>query len=97
MENPTPKRMCEIEKMPDVILTRFVGNRARPAEVVHLLLGPQANDLARVELGEAVDEAIVVFDVAVSVLELVQGGLEHLEDHLVWNWLLIQTMHTHKC
>lgn len=61
---------------------------------MHLLLGPQPDDLARVELAEAVFEAVVIFDVAVSVLELVQRGLEHLQNHLVWNRLLLQTDQT---
>lgn len=61
-----------------------------PGQVVHLLLRPQPDDLARVQLAEAVDEAVVVFDVAVPVLELIEGRLVDLQDHFLWNRLLLQ-------
>lgn len=66
-----------------------VGGRL-PGQVVHLLLGPQTDDLAWVQFAEAVDEAVVVFDVAVSVLELVERRLVDLQHHFVWNGLLLQ-------
>lgn len=63
---------------------------------MHLLLGPQTDDLAWVQFAEAVLEAVVVFDVAVSVLELVQRRFKHLQHHLVWDGLLLQAdAHTH--
>lgn len=67
-----------------------------PAQVVHLLLCPQSNDLAWVQFAEAIFEAIIIFDVAIPVLELVQCRLEHLQHHLVGNRLLLQAeTHTH--
>lgn len=45
---------------------------------MHLLLCPHPDDLAGVQLAEAVLEAIVILDVLVSVLEFVKGRLEHL-------------------
>lgn len=66
-----------------------------PAQVVHLLLCPQSNGLAWVQFAEAIFEAIVIFDVAIPVLELVQSRLEHLQHHLVGNRLLLQA-ETHK-
>lgn len=65
-----------------------------PVEVVHLLLGPQPDDLAWVQFAESVDEAIVVFDVSISVLKLVERRLEHLQHHLLWNGLLLQAENT---
>lgn len=68
-----------------------------PGQVVHLLLGPQADDFSWVQFAEAVFEAIVIFDVAVSVLELVERRLENLQHHFIRNWLLLQTnVNTHK-
>lgn len=68
-----------------------------PAEVVHLLLGPQADDLAWVQFAEALLEAVVVLDVAVAVFELVERRLEDLQHHLVWDGLLLQAdTHTHR-
>lgn len=57
---------------------------------MHLLLRPQADDLAWVQFAEAIDETVIVFDVAIPVFELVQRSLENLQNHLVWNWLLLQ-------
>lgn len=71
--------------------------RSAPGQVVHLLLGPQADDFAGVELAEALLEAIIVLDVAVAVLELVERRLEDLEHHLIWDHnlrLLLQPVHT---
>lgn len=61
-----------------------------PGQVVHLLLGPQPDDFAWVQFAEAIFEAIVVFDVTVSVLELVQRRLEDLQHHLIRDGLLLQ-------
>lgn len=67
-----------------------------PAQVVHLLLSPQPDDFTRVQFAEAIFEAIVVFDVAISVLKLVECGLKHLQHHLLRNRLLLQAgTHTH--
>lgn len=63
---------------------------------MHLFLRPQPDDFAWVEFAEAVDEAIVVLDVAVSILEVIECGFENLQNHLVGNRLLLQTRtHTH--
>lgn len=63
---------------------------------MHLLLCPQSDDLAWVQFAEAIDEAVIVFDVAIPVLELVQRRLEHLQNHLAWNQLPLQAeSHTH--
>lgn len=59
---------------------------------MHLLLGPQPDDFARVQFAESVLEAIVVFDVSVSVLELVQRRLKHLQHHFVRDRLLLQAV-----
>lgn len=59
---------------------------------MHLLLSPQADNFARVQLAEAVFEAVVVLDVFVPVLKLIQGGLENLEDTLFWHNLLIKAV-----
>lgn len=63
-----------------------------PGEVVHLLLSPQAYNFARIQLAEAVFEAVVVLDIFVPVLKLIQGGLENLEDTLFWNNLLFKAV-----
>lgn len=65
-------------------------SRRVPVQVVILLLGPQPDDFPRVQFAEAIYEAIVVFDVAVSVLELVERRLEHLQHHFIWDRLLLQ-------
>lgn len=71
--------------------SRFV-----PAQVVQLLLGPQPDDFPRVQFAEAIYEAIVVFDVAVSVLEFIERRLEHLQHHFIRDGLLLQAdTHTH--
>lgn len=57
---------------------------------MHLLLSPQADNFARIQLAEAVFEAVVVLDVFVPVLKLIQGGLENLEDTLFRNNLLVK-------
>lgn len=63
---------------------------------MHLLLGPQSDDFTWVQFAEAVYEAVVVFDVAVAVLELIQRRLEHLQHHLIGNRLLLQAdTHAH--
>lgn len=63
---------------------------------MHLLLSPQPDDFARVQFAETVFEAIVIFDVAVSVLELVQCRLKHLQHHFIWDGLLLHAnMQTH--
>lgn len=61
-----------------------------PAQVVHLLLGPQPDDFAWVQFAESFFEAIVIFDVTVSVLELIECCFKHLQHHLVWDRLLLQ-------
>lgn len=61
-----------------------------PGEVVHLFFSPQTDDFARIQLAEAVFEAVVVFDVFVPVFKLIQGGFEHLEDTLFRNNLLFK-------
>lgn len=61
-----------------------------PGEVVHLLLSPQADNFARVQLAEAVSEAVVILDIFVPVLKLIQCGLENLEDTLFRNNLLFK-------
>lgn len=48
------------------------------------------DNFARIQLAEAVFEAVVVFDVFVPVLKLIQGGLENLEDTLFGNNLLFK-------
>ena len=58
---------------------------------MHLLLGPEPDDLSWVQFAEAVDEAVVVFDVTVSVLKLVQRRLEDLQHDFTGNRLLLQT------
>lgn len=65
-------------------------SRRVPVQVVILLLGPQPDDFPRVQFAEAIYEAIVVFDVAVSVLELVERRLEHLQHHFIRDRLLLQ-------
>lgn len=61
-----------------------------PGEVVHLLLSPQVDNFARIQLAEAVFEAVVILDIFVPVLKLIQGGLENFEDTLFWNNLLFK-------
>lgn len=56
---------------------------------MHFLLCPQTNDLAGVQLAEAVLEAVVILDVLVPVLKLIECGLEDLQYHLLWNWVLL--------
>lgn len=56
---------------------------------MHLLLSPQADDRAGVQLAEAVYEAVVILDVLVTVLELVKCGLEDLEHTLIWDSILL--------
>lgn len=58
---------------------------------MHLLLSPQPNDFAWVQFAEAVDEAVVIFDVAVSVSELIESCLEDLQHHFLRDRLLLQT------
>ena len=65
-----------------------------PGQVVHLFLCPQPDDLAWVEFAEAVLESVVVFNIAVPVLEFIQRGFEHLQYHLFWHGLLLQPGHT---
>ena len=62
----------------------FTSEFRLPLQVVHLLLGPHADNLARVLFPEASLETIVVLDVAISVLEFVQCGLEDLHRTLRW-------------
>lgn len=69
--------MCQVSSSPD--------------EVVHLLLGPQADDLARVQLAKAIFKAIVVFDVFIPVLKFIQRCLENLENALLWNDLVLKS------
>lgn len=57
---------------------------------MHLLLSPQADNFARIQLAEAVFEAVVILDIFVPVLKLIQGGLENFEDTLFWNNLLFK-------
>mmetsp|Transcript_999 Transcript_999/g.1855 ORF Transcript_999/g.1855 Transcript_999/m.1855 type:complete len:321 (-) Transcript_999:275-1237(-) len=54
-------------------------NVVQPDEVLHLLLGPQADHLARVVLRVAAAEAEVAGDVLVAVLEHQDGRLVHLD------------------
>ncbi len=61
-----------------------------PGEVVHLFLSPQADNFARIQLAEAVFEAVVILDIFVPVLKLIQSGLENFEDTLFWNNLLFK-------
>jgi hypothetical protein len=67
-----------------IFYTLLLSEFRLPLQVVHLLLGPHADNLARVLFPEASLEAIVVLDVAVSVLEFVQCGLEDLHRTLRW-------------
>ena len=53
-----------------------------PFEVVHLLLGPQLDHLAWVLLPESIFEAVVILDVAISVLELIESRLEDFDGTL---------------
>lgn len=57
---------------------------------MHLLLGPQADDFARVQLAESIFKAIVVLDVFIPVLKFIQRGLENLENALLWNNLFLK-------
>ncbi len=61
-----------------------------PGEVVHLFLSPQADNFTRIQLAEAVFEAVVILDIFVPVLKLIQSGLENFEDTLFWNNLLFK-------
>lgn len=63
--------------------------RHSPFQVSHFLLGPEFDELAWVDLAQPVLEAMVVLDVAVSVLELVQGRLEDLHGTLGWDHHLL--------
>lgn len=56
-----------------------------PFQVVHLFLSPKLHQLSWVYLPKPVLEAIVILDVAVSVLELVQCCLEDLDSTLGWD------------
>ncbi len=60
-----------------------------PFQVSHFFLGPELHKFARVALAESVLEAIVVFDVAVPVLEFVKCGLEDLDGTFTWNHKLL--------
>lgn len=53
-----------------------------PFEVVHLLLGPQLDHLAWVLLPKPIFEAVVILDVAISVLELIESRLEDFDGTL---------------
>ena len=63
-----------------------------PSQVVHLLLCPKTDDLARVELAEAVLKAVVILDILVSVPELIQCRLKHLQHTLRWDGAVFQTV-----
>lgn len=62
-----------------------------PLQIVHLFLGPHADHFAGVLLPKPRLEPIVVLDVAISVLELIQSGLEHLHSTLRWEGTLLDT------
>ena len=63
-----------------------------PFEVVHLLLGPQLDHLAWVLLAKPIFEAVVILDVAVSVLELIESCLEDFDGTLWGDGLTLQTV-----
>lgn len=56
-----------------------------PCQVVHLFFSPQTDDLARIQLAEAVFEAIIILNVFVPVFEFIQSCLKYLEYTLLWN------------
>lgn len=58
---------------------------------MHLLLGPKADDFARVQLAESIFEAIVILDVFIPVLKFIQRCLENLENALLWNDLVLKS------
>ena len=60
-----------------------------PFEVVHLLFSPQLDHLAWVLLPKPIFEAVVILDVAVSVLELIESCLEDFDGTLWGDGLAI--------
>ena len=59
---------------------------------MHLLLGPQLDHLAWVLLAKPIFEAVVILDVAVSVLELIESCLEDFDGTLWGDGLTLQTV-----
>ena len=62
---------------------------------MHLLLSPELDNLLWVVFVAPV-EAVVVLDVATSMLELIECGLVHLDGTLWRQLLVLTTMHTTK-
>ena len=58
------------------------GVDCKPLQIVHLFLCPHSHHLPGVLLAEAGLEAVIVFDVAIAILEFVESGLEHLHSTL---------------
>ena len=63
-----------------------------PFEVVHLLFSPQLDHLAWVLLPKSIFEAVVILDVAVSVLELIESCLEDFDGTLWGDGLALQAV-----
>lgn len=59
---------------------------------MHLLLSPKLDQLPWVLLPKPVLETVVLFDVAISVLELIQCGLEYLDGTLCWYQLILSSV-----